>query len=219
MPGSAGETHTCAQDAPHYLASIVLTDGPTGLRLQQSYQVSPDGEVVRESFVNQLVHALFPEPEKAEGAALYYQYCTAFPVSTLLAQSFNTELLYTVGQAIGTEMAEFGVSLWLVPGMNIQRNPLCGRNYEYFSEDPFLSGLLAASLTKGVQDRSGVGVTVKHFACNNLEDNRKHSDSIVSQRDLRKIYLRGFEISIRTAQPMAVMTSYNLINGLHAANN
>ena len=218
VPGSAGETHTCAQNPPHNLAAIVMADGPAGLRLQKEYQVSPDGEVMQESFIGQIENGFFSESGAIDDAQIYHQYCTAFPIGTLLAQSFNTELLYAVGQAVGAEMEEFGISLWLAPGMNIQRNPLCGRNYEYFSEDPFLTGVLAAAITKGVQSRSGVGVTIKHFACNNLENNRMHSDSVVSQRALREIYLRGFEIAVRTAQPMALMTSYNLINGIYAAN-
>ena len=115
--------------------------------------------------------------------------------------------------------SEFHVDLWLAPGMNIHRNPLCGRNFEYYSEDPFLSGMMAAAVTRGVQATGRSGVTVKHFACNNQEDNRMGVDVCISERAFREIYLRGFELAIKKSAPAAVMTSYNLINGIHAANN
>ena len=123
-----------------------------------------------------------------------------------------------VGGLIGREMKELGVTLWLAPGMNIHRNPLCGRNFEYYSEDPILAGRTAAAVTRGVQSRPGCGVTIKHFACNNQEDNRMGVDCRVSPRALREIYLLGFEIAVRNAAPKAIMTSYNVLNGVHTPN-
>lgn len=215
VPGSAGETSSCA--AGQGVKAIVLADGPAGLRLSQNYSVS-DGKVQMLPFEAAIERGFLYDGPELEGD-IYYQYCTAFPVGTLLAQTWNEELIQEVGNAVGEEMERFKVTLWLAPGMNIHRNPLCGRNFEYYSEDPFLSGKIAAAMTKGVQKHSGCGTTVKHFACNNQEDNRSGSDSILSERTLREIYLRGFEIVIREAQPFAMMTSYNLINGIHAANN
>lgn len=215
VPGSAGETSSCA--AGQGVKAIALADGPAGLRLSQNYAVS-DGKVQMLPFEAAIERGFLYDGPELEGD-IYYQYCTAFPVGTLLAQTWNEELIQEVGNAVGEEMERFKVTLWLAPGMNIHRNPLCGRNFEYYSEDPFLSGKIAAAMTKGVQKHSGCGTTVKHFACNNQEDNRSGSDSILSERTLREIYLRGFEIVIREAQPFAMMTSYNLINGIHAANN
>ena len=118
---------------------------------------------------------------------------------------------------MGSEMERFGIHLWLAPALNIQRSIRCGRNYEYFSEDPLVSGVFAAALTKGVQRHPGCGVTIKHFAANNQETNRYNSNSVVSERALREIYLKGFEICVRLAQPKALMTSYNLLNGIHTS--
>ena len=115
-------------------------------------------------------------------------------------------------------MEEFGVSLWLAPGMNIHRNPLCGRNFEYYSEDPYVSGKCAAADTKGVQKHPGCGTTIKHFALNNQEDNRLHCNEHCTERAIREIYLKGFEIAVKESQPLAIMSSYNLLNGIHTAN-
>ena len=216
VPGSAGETHRCAIDKG--LASIVLADGPAGLRLMKYYHVN-NGSIVSMPFEFSLEGGLFYDDSKELPGERYYQYCTAIPVGTLLAQTWNQNLIREVGAMIGTEMEYFGVTLWLAPGMNIHRNPLCGRNFEYYSEDPYVSGSIAAAMTEGVQSNYGCGTTIKHFACNNQEDNRMGSDSVVSERALRELYLKGFEIAIKEAQPMSIMTSYNLINGVHAANN
>lgn len=215
VPGSAGETHGCALDRG--LARIVLADGPAGVRLVKDYHVD-EGEILNRPFMESFEGGLFCDRPQEQPGEIYYQYCTAIPVGTLMAQSWNVELLEETGEMIGGEMEEFGVTLWLAPGMNIHRNPLCGRNFEYYSEDPLLSGRMAAAITRGVQQVPGCGTTIKHFACNNQEDNRMGCDSIMTERTLREIYLKGFEIAVREAQPMSIMTSYNKINGVHAAN-
>ena len=216
VPGSAAETPLVAAKEPWNVASIALADGPAGLRLKKEYQVD-DGRIVPTDFLAALEGGFFAEEQVKRGAS-YYQYCTAIPVGTLLAQTWNLEMVQELGEMIGHEMELFGVTLWLAPGMNIHRNPLCGRNFEYYSEDPLLAGMMAASMTLGVQKVPGCGTTIKHYACNNQEDNRMGSDSVLSERTLREIYLKGFEIAVKDAQPMSIMTSYNLINGVHAAN-
>ena len=216
VPGAAAETSPCASEEPWNVTTIALVDGPAGLRLKREYQVD-NGEIVASDFLAALEGGFFSKPQKKRGTT-YYQFCTAIPVGTLLAQSWDVELIKRVGEMIGHEMELFNVTLWLAPGMNIHRNPLCGRNFEYYSEDPLLAGMMAAAMTLGVQKVPGCGTTIKHFACNNQEDNRMGSDSILSERALREIYLKGFEIAVKDAQPMSIMTSYNLINGVHAAN-
>lgn len=219
VPGAAGETSSVLEEK-YGVPGMPMADGPAGLRLAQTYEVSAkDGRIFPKGLLDALEGGFFAKPSVHPQAVTYYQYCTAIPVGTLLAQTWDVKLLKEVGRAIAEEMEEFGITWWLAPGMNIHRDPLCGRNFEYFSEDPLVSGLMAAALTQGVQEGKGVGTTIKHFACNNQEDNRLGSDSVVSQRTLREIYLRGFEIAVKTSQPMAIMTSYNLINGVHAANN
>lgn len=216
VPGAAAETSPCASEEPWNVTTIALVDGPAGLRLKREYQVD-NGEIVASDFLAALEGGFFSKPQEKRGTT-YYQFCTAIPVGTLLAQSWDVELIKRVGEMIGHEMELFNVTLWLAPGMNIHRNPLCGRNFEYYSEDPLLAGMMAAAMTLGVQKVPGCGTTIKHFACNNQEDNRMGSDSILSERALREIYLKGFEIAAKDAQPMSIMTSYNLINGVHAAN-
>ena len=216
VPGSAGETHRCAVNKG--LASIVLADGPAGLRLMKYYNVD-NGKIVSMPFEFSLEGGLFYDGPTELPGERYYQYCTAIPVGAMLAQTWNTDLIQKVGTMIGKEMEHFGVTLWLAPGMNIHRNPLCGRNFEYYSEDPYVAGTIAAAMTEGVQSNYGCGTTIKHFACNNQEDNRMGSDSILSERTIRELYLKGFEIAVKESQPLSIMTSYNLINGVHAANN
>ena len=215
VPGSAAETSGCA--IKQGLAGIVLADGPAGLRLNKTYQ-AVDGKPMSMPFAMAIEDGFFARGAFDKKGETYYQYCTAIPVGTVLAQTWDIEIIKECGKAVAQEMDEFGVTLWLAPGMNIHRNPLCGRNFEYYSEDPLLSGIMAAAMTEGVQSCKGCGTTIKHFACNNQEDNRMHSNSIVSERALREIYLKGFEIAVIKSQPMAIMTSYNLINGVHAAN-
>nr|WP_296439473.1 glycoside hydrolase family 3 protein [uncultured Acetatifactor sp.] len=218
VPGAAGETSSCLEEE-YGVPGVPMADGPAGIRLMKSYEVDrATGGINNQGIFGAVEGGIFADHTKHENTDTYYQYATAIPVGTLLAQTWDTALLEEVGQAVAVEMEEFGIGWWLAPGMNIHRNPLCGRNFEYFSEDPLVTGQMAAAITRGVQSRNGVGTTIKHFACNNQEDNRMGCDSIVSERALREIYLRGFEIAVKTSQPMAIMTSYNLINGVHAAN-
>lgn len=222
VPGAAGDT--CDQlQKKRDLQSIILADGPAGLRLSKMFKADQNGNTIpfsgeapipgMEFIMEKLV-----DHKQLEGAETYYQYCTALPVATQLAQSWDTEVLRTAGDIVGEEMEELGISLWLAPAMNIQRNPLCGRNFEYYSEDPVLSGICAAMETMGVQQHNGAGTTIKHFACNNQEDNRMRINAHISERAIREIYLKGFEIAVKRSQPMAVMTSYNRLNGVCTAN-
>ena len=205
VPGAAGDT-TARLEQSRGIRPLILADGPAGLRLTPHFAVAPDGTIKPD--------ARLAAPEDAH----YYQYCTAIPIGWSLAQSWDSELLETVGSMVGEEMERFGVDLWLAPALNIHRNPLCGRNFEYYSEDPLLSGRTAAAISRGVQRHPGRGVTIKHYACNSQEDNRYFSNSILSERALREIYLKGFEIAVRESRPLSVMTSYNLVCGTHAAN-
>ena len=145
-------------------------------------------------------------------------YTTAFPCATLLACTWNPEITYAVGEAGAKEVKENNIAVWLTPAANIHRSPLCGRNFEYYSEDPLLTGIMAASMVKGIQAQN-IAPSVKHFALNNKETNRKNSDSRVSERAAREIYLKAFEIIVKTANPWCIMTSYNIINGHRASEN
>lgn len=219
VPGSAGET-TEALEEKYGIRSLIMADGPAGLRLRQSYEVDKETDKIYGTGVLGSLENGFLEPAvKHKNADTYYQYCTAFPVGTALAQTWNLDLMEEFGRAIAAEMEELHIDLWLGPGMNIQRNPLCGRNFEYYSEDPLLSGMMAAAVTLGVQHNKKCGVTLKHFACNNQEDNRMGVDVRISEKAFREIYLRGFEIAVKQSHPVALMSSYNKINGVQSANN
>ena len=221
LPGSVGNTTSKFWDRG--LANVTLCDGPAGLRIQKRSTVDKKGKVkpvemamsIWEFFPGIVKKFMVGNPEKDP---VLYQYTTAFPVANALAQTWNTDLMQSVGNAIYREMKEYGCTYWLAPAMNIHRNPLCGRNFEYFSEDPVLTGKIAAAITKAVQQEDGFYVTIKHFACNNQEDNRTFVSSNLSERALREIYLRGFEVCVREGGAKSVMTSYNKVNGVYTPN-
>lgn len=221
LPGSVGNTTSAFWDRG--LANVALCDGPAGLRVQKRSTVTAKGEIkmvdtpmsvydLIPQFARKLI---FGNPEKE---TIVYQHTTAFPVATAIAQSWNTPMAEEIGRGIYEEMKEYGCTYWLAPAMNIHRNPLCGRNFEYFSEDPFLTGAMAAAITRGVQQEPGFYVTVKHFACNNQEDHRNTVSSNISERALREIYLRGFEMAVKEGGAKSVMTSYNKVNGVYTPN-
>ncbi len=187
--GGAGQT-TQAYYKTRFIPAMPNADGPAGIRITQSYNLN--GQTV-------------------------YQFCTAFPAGTCMAMTWDKDAIFAEGVAVGSEMAEYGVTTWLAPGINIHRNPLCGRNFEYYSEDPYVTGMTAAHVTAGVQSNPGVGVTLKHFFGNSQETNRNQENNVMSERTAREIYLKGFEIAVKLAQPMCIMNSYNCNNGWPAS--
>ncbi|SDG02341.1 glycoside hydrolase family 3 protein [Marvinbryantia formatexigens] len=217
VPGAAGDTSALLQET-RGIKNMILADGPAGLRLQPVFKTNKDGELLPGGEILGDSYVSFDKNLEESQTDTYYQYCTAIPIGWALAQSWNLPALERIGAMVGREMEEFGIDLWLAPALNIHRNPLCGRNFEYYSEDPYVSGKAAAAITKGVQSCAGKGTTIKHFAANSQEDNRYFTNSHVSERALREIYLKGFEIAVKESQPFSIMTSYNLINGTHTAN-
>lgn len=218
--GAAGKTVTELLNKG--IRNVIFSDGPAGVNIGNKVKALPMGgfapAVVPERYCwGVLGTAMKAQLEKIPGQTVY-RYATAWPVEMLLAQTWNRELLRTIGEAVGEEMLNFGITIWLAPGMNIHRNPLGGRAFEYYSEDPVLTGEMAAALTRGVQSHQGLGVSVKHFCCNNSEDNRNGISANVSERALREIYLKGFEIAVRKSQPKTVMSSYNMLNQVYTAN-
>lgn len=190
VPGAAGQTTSALTNRG--IPVSVNADGPAGLRLT---------------------------PESTVNGQKKYQYATAWPIGTLLAQAWDPAMMEKVGNAVGKEMKEFGVDTWLAPGMNIHRDPLNGRNFEYYSEDPLVAGVSATAMTRGVQSNPGVGTTIKHFFANSQETDRQSMDAEIGEQAMREIYLKGFETVIKDAQPEYVMSSYNQVNGQYNAAN
>lgn len=225
VAGAAGETVNCMKDKG--IPALVMADGPAGLRLNRQYTRDENSVHGLGSDMPESVMELMPAPaafvmklleknKKVTGEILE-QNCSAIPIGTALAQSWNLNFAEQCGDLVGDEMERFGIHLWLAPALNIHRDIRCGRNYEYYSEDPLISGRFAAAITRGVQKHPGCGTTIKHFAANNQETNRYGNNSEVSERAMREIYLRGFEIAVKESQPHALMTSYNLLNGVHTS--
>ena len=225
VAGAAGETTSFVKTTK--VPVIVMADGPAGLRLSRDFVKDAKGVHSLGATLPESIADLMPKVitkltaltsyKPAKNAVVSHQYATAIPIGTAICQSWNTDLAKDLGDIVGDEMERFGVHLWLAPALNIHRSIRCGRNFEYFSEDPLLSGLFASAITDGVQKHPGCGTTIKHYAANNQETNRYGSNSQVSERAMREIYLKGFEICVKKSQPHALMTSYNLLNGTHTS--
>ncbi len=224
VAGAAGES--CGLFKDKGIPAMVMADGPAGVRITPKYYEDKNGvhgigaamPATILDFMPGIVRWMMSrQPRIPKGATVKEQYATAIPIGTAIAQSWNVDFAKTCGDVVGDELDRFGVNLWLAPALNIHRTPFCGRNFEYYSEDPLISGEMSAAITNGVQAHKGCGVTIKHYAANNQETNRYFSNSIVSERAMREIYLKGFEICVKKSDPKAIMTSYNLINGTHAS--
>ena len=229
LAGAAGET--TSQLVNKGIRPLIMADGPAGIRISLKYYeegenqydagnkgMMPESMLEMMGPVTAFIAKLIVGGKKIPRNAVIKEHsATMIPIGTAIAQSFNTELAEALGDIVGEEMEKFGVHLWLAPALNIHRSILCGRNFEYYSEDPLVSGEVAAAITRGVQKHKGCGTTIKHYAANNAETNRYCNNSQVSERAMREIYLRGFDICIRKSQPKAVMTSYNLLNGIHTS--
>ena len=225
VAGAAGESVPAPAGADE--PTLTMADGPAGLRLSRMYFRDEEGVHPMTDAIPESILAFLPapakwlldlrskKPKRPEDTA--YQYCTAIPIGTAVAQSWDVDFARLCGTIVAEEMRRFGVRVWLAPALNIHRDIRCGRNLEYYSEDPLLSGRMAAGITAGAQALPGCAVTVKHFAANNQERNRTNNNSMVSERALREIYLRGFAVCIREARPKCLMTSYNLLNGVHTS--
>lgn len=222
LPGYVGST--TSELFSLGVPNVVMNDGPAGLRLLRESVAYKNGKVKALGSIMSLMdylpswigRFLQGNPKKGE---LLYQYTTAFPVGNAMSQTWNTALLEAEGRAISEEMSEYGTTYWLAPGMNIFRNPLCGRNFEYYGEDPLLTGKLAAAVVRGVESIPGNYATIKHFCCNNQEFLRNTYSANVNDRTLREIYLRPFKIAIQEGAPTGLMTSYNLTNGIYSLEN
>ena len=222
VPGAVGHTTTAFLDSG--IPNVELCDGPAGIRLQRRSAVDAKGVIrpldpplsLYEVLPDAITRFMYGNPEKDQ---VVYQFVTGFPAASSIAQTWNVELVREIGDAIGSEMAAFGVTYWLAPAINIVRNPLCGRNFEYYSEDPVISGKIAAAVTGGVQATPGCFACCKHFAANNQETNRNTMTSNVDERVLREIYLRGFEIAVREGRPASIMSAYNKVNGTYCSEN
>ncbi len=202
------------------IPKLNVADGNSGLRLAPRFQTDADGNLATSPLfsIGNVDKFALDILEAEGGGAHYWQYPTAFPMATLTAQTWNRELLERCGRIIGEEADALGVDIWMSPSMNIHRNPLCGRNFEYYSEDPLVTGSCATAALAGFARCKHASPCIKHFACNNQEDNRGGTNAHISEQALREIYLKGYEMAVKAMHPRCLMTSLNLVNGVHMAN-
>ncbi len=222
--GGAGETTLRVKSLDK---AINMVDGPAGLRLVREYVVNSRGafitssesiwEYLKDYLPSPISYFMSYERNLKKKGSKVVQIATAIPIATALAQSFNSEFISNCGRLVKKEMEIHGVDVWLAPGVNIHRHILCGRNFEYYSEDPLISAISASAMINAVQENPTKATTIKHFVCNNQETNRLNNNSIVSEKAIREIYLSTFEKAIKWSNPRSIMTSYNLVNGYHAS--